>query len=103
MATLLANVPRIGTYLGEEDFACNGSIFAVGATRIKSINASGVPVSWRNGSPFNNLSPTGNKDKLTPGTAFVILPTSAIVTDDKLFSFNTEIETKNVNSNSFLF
>jgi hypothetical protein len=104
MANLAANVTRIGTYIGSTPFVLGTSVFAVGTTKVSSFNVSGSPVSWRNGSTFNNLSAGGNQDQLTSGTAFIVLPTSAITTDDSLFSFNAPIASGgSTNTNAFLF
>ncbi len=91
-------VQRIVTYTGSTDFTLNSSAYAVGTTKISSLTSAGAPVSWRSGSGFNNLS------TLTPGTAFIVLPTGgAITTDDTLFSSNAPIAGKVVNSNQFIF
>lgn len=90
MAILVTGTQRIGVYLGSTPFACNGSAFAVGTTRIATLNASGNPIAWRNGSSFNNL-PGNNKDELPPYSAFIVNPTALITIDDNLFSFGTPL------------
>jgi hypothetical protein len=90
MANLVAGVQRIGTYLGTTSFICTGSVFAVGTTKVSTINSSGSPIAWRNGTTFNNLGGTG-KDEISPGAAIIVNPTSNISTDDSLFAFGTPI------------
>lgn len=101
MANLAAGVQRIGTYLGTTPFICTGSVFAVGTTKVSTINASGNPRAWRNGTTFNNLGGSG-KDEIAPYSAIIVNPTSAITTNDSLFSFGTPINTSIVNSNALL-
>ena len=92
MANLTAGIQRIGTYIGSSPFVCTGSVFAVGTTRVATLNTSGNPLIWRNGSNFNNF-PGAGKDQIPPGTAIIILPSSGINVDDSLFSFGTPINT----------
>ncbi len=105
MANLTAGIQRIGTYLGSTPFSCTGSVFAVGATKVSTLNNSGNPIAWRNGTTFNNLLGAG-KDQIPPYSAIIVNPTSNIVTDDTLFAFGTPIAsggTTVANPNALLF
>lgn len=99
MANLTAGVQRIGFYFGSIPFLCTGSVFAVGTTKVSTLNNAGNPIAWRNGTTFNNL-PGTNKDEIQPNTSIIVNPTSAITTDDTKFSFGTALPSgQAVNSN----
>lgn len=92
MATLAAGVQRLGTNYLSTAFACTGSVFAVGTTIVFVRDSSGTLRSWQNGrSAFLNTLPGTNKDEVSAYTAFQILPSASITTDDNRFSFGTAI------------
>lgn len=88
MTTLAPGIQKIGFYIGATPFVLTDSVFAVGTTKIHTTSASGNPVTWRNGSAFNNLNGL-NRDEILPYSVVIVNPSDAIVTDDNLFSFGT--------------
>jgi hypothetical protein len=106
MATLTANAQRLGTNYKNAAFVSTGSVFAVGTTTVFIREANGTLRSWQNGrASFLNTLPGTNKDEIPAYTAFQVLPSQEIITDDSLLSFGTTIATgggTTVNANGFI-
>lgn len=104
MAILTANVQRLGTNYLATPFNCVGSIFDVTGTTIFIRETSGTLRSWRSGrsAALNNL-PGTNKDQIPAYTAFQILPTAQITTNDVVLSFGTAISNGSGSASNWLF
>lgn len=99
MATLTANVQRFGVNFLATPFNCIGSVFDVTGTTVLIREANGTLRSWRSGrsAALNNLPGTG-KDQIPAYTAFQVLPTAAITTNDAVLSVGTAIPTGSGNA-----